>query len=97
KSDGVSKRGPLLLEAKRTGRNRPSGKPDIRCQETTIIRDESKKYFPPNASIEPLTPSNSAIGGGARRDPPGGRSRSRDEPSASALPVRPDRAWPLYR
>src|SRR5206468_11601665 len=91
-SDGFSMRVPLRLEAKRTGGNRPSGKPDIQCQETTIIRDESKKYFPPNAPIEPLTPSNSAIVGGARRDPPGGPSRSRYEPSASALACRPCRA-----
>src|SRR5437660_10962099 len=96
-SDGFFMRVPLRVEAKRTGGNRPSGKPDIRCQETTIIRDESKKYFPPNAPIEPLTPAGSAIGGGSRWDPPGGRSRSRDEPRASALAVRPDRGGSLYR
>src|SRR6267378_4254477 len=95
-SDGFSMRVPLPLEAKRTGGNRPSGKPDIRCQETTIIRDESKKCFPQNASIEPFTPSNSAIGSGAGRNPPGGRARSRNEPKASALAVRPDRGGSLY-
>src|SRR5882762_7002776 len=53
-SDGFSMRVPLPLEAKRTGGNRPSGKPDIRCQETTIIRDESKKYFPRTLLLNPL-------------------------------------------
>src|SRR6195256_625021 len=56
-----------------------------------------KEILSPNASIKPFTPSNSAIGSGAGRDPPGGRARSRNEPKASALAVRPDRGGSLYR
>src|SRR2546430_12943282 len=96
-TDGFSMRLPRRIEAKRTGGNRPSGKPDIQCQETTIIRDESRKYFPSNAPIESPAPSNSAIDRGAGRDPHCGRARGRDEPSAPALAVRPDRGGSLYR
>src|SRR5882724_7353524 len=47
--------------------------------------------------VEPLTPSNSAMGGRSGRDPACGCARSQSKPGASGLPVGPDGGRTVYR